>query len=151
MRAGWWLIGTKCGFFILTVLYGIMTAHLRLVLGIVCTVLLILACMTAGCNSSPAPASPAATPASSVGGSTITIRNFAFDPSALTVKTGTTVTWVNNDSPPHAIASDAGSPAAFSSDSLSTGASYQFTFSQPGTYTYHCSIHPSMKGTVIVQ
>lgn len=44
-----------------------------------------------------------------------------------------------------------GSPAAFSSDSLSTGASYKFTFTQPGSYTYHCSIHPSMKGTVIVQ
>jgi plastocyanin len=58
---------------------------------------------------------------------------------------------MNNDSPPHAIASDAGSPAAFSSDPLSTGASYSFTFTQPGTYTYHCSIHPSMKGTVIVQ
>jgi plastocyanin len=58
---------------------------------------------------------------------------------------------VNNDGAPHAIASDAGSPAAFSSDSLSTGASYTFTFTQTGTYTYHCSIHPSMKGTILVQ
>jgi plastocyanin len=58
---------------------------------------------------------------------------------------------VNNDGTPHAIASDAGSPRAFSSDSLSTGASYTFTFTQTGTYAYHCSIHPSMKGTIIVQ
>jgi plastocyanin len=67
------------------------------------------------------------------------------------VKTGTTVTWMNNDGAPHTIVSEAGSPATFSSESLSTGASYSFTFAQPGTYTYHCSIHPSMKGTVIVQ
>jgi plastocyanin len=67
------------------------------------------------------------------------------------VKTGTAVTWVNDDGAPHAIASDAGSPAAFSSNTLSTGASYTFTFTQAGTYTYHCSIHPSMTGTVIVQ
>jgi hypothetical protein len=61
------------------------------------------------------------------------------------------VTWVNNDSPPHALASDAGSPVAFSSDPLATGASYTFTFTQTGTYRYHCSIHPSMTGTIIVQ
>jgi len=69
-------------------------------------------------------------------------QNFAFDPSPLTVRTGTVVTWTNQDAAPHTIVSDAGSPAAFSSDSLSTGASYTFTFTQPGTYTYHCSIHP---------
>jgi plastocyanin len=79
------------------------------------------------------------------------IKNFAFDPVSLTVKTGTAVTWVNQDGPPHTIVSDAGSPVAFSYDSLSTGNSYKFTFTQPGTYTYHCSIHPSMTGTIIVQ
>jgi plastocyanin len=67
------------------------------------------------------------------------------------VKAGTTVTWTNNDGATHAIASDTGDPAAFSSDPISSGATYSFTFTQPGTYAYHCSIHPSMKGTVIVQ
>jgi amicyanin len=128
-----------------------MPEHSYLVLCAACVVLVILACITAGCNSNPAPATPVPPAASSGGGNTITIKNFAFDPPTLTVKTGTVVTWTNNDSPPHAIASDAGSPAAFSSDSLSTSSSYSFTFTQPGTYTYHCSIHPSMKGTVIVQ
>ena len=51
---------------------------------------------------------------------------------------------------PHTIVSDTGSPVTFSSDSISSGASYSFTFTQPGTYAYHCSIHPSMKGTIIV-
>jgi plastocyanin len=128
-----------------------MPAHPRLIISLTCTALVIVACIAAGCSSSPAPASPAATPAASGGGNTIMIRNFAFDPPALTVKTGTAVTWINNDSPPHALASDAGSPEAFSSDPLATGASYTVTFNQPGTYRYHCSIHPSMTGTIIVQ
>lgn len=122
----------------------------RMIFCTACTVLVILFCIAAGCNSSPTPSATTAPPASP-GGNTITIKNFAFDPAVLTVKTGTAVTWVNNDGASHAIASDAGSPAAFSSDTLSTGASFAFTFTQPGTYTYHCSIHPSMKGTIIVQ
>ena len=110
--------------------------------------------MVAGCTSYQTPATtatPAATPTSTSGVNSITIKNFAFDPSTLTVKTGTVVTWINQDATQHTIVSDTGSPAAFSSAPFSTGASYTFTFTQPGTYTYHCSIHPSMKGTIIVQ
>jgi plastocyanin len=128
-----------------------MPEHSRFVLSIGCTAILIIACMAAGCSSSPGPATPATTPASPGGGNTITIKNFAFNPSSLTVKTGTVVTWVNNDGVTHTIVSDTGSPVPFSSDSLSPGASYTVTFTQAGTYTYHCSIHPSMKGTIIVQ
>ena len=138
-------------FFILTVLNEIMPDHSRLVFCIICTVMVIFACMAAGCSSSPPPATPATPSAAAGGGNTITIKNFAFTPQTLTVKTGTVVTWVNNDGVTHTIASDAGSPGAFSSDPLSPGASSTFTFSQPGTYSYHCSIHPSMTGTVIVQ
>jgi len=125
----------------------------RVVFWSACTVMLILACMVAGCSSYQAPATPATvtTLVPSGEASTVNIKDFAFSPSTLMVKTGTTVTWVNLDTAPHTIASDPGSPVAFSSGSLSTGASYRFTFSQPGTFAYHCSIHPSMKGTVIVQ
>lgn len=128
-----------------------MPTYSRLVFWTAGAVLLILACMAAGCSSYQTPSTPATTQVPSTGASTITIKNFAFDPPALTVKTGTGVTWVNQDGAPHAIVSDTGAPAPFSSDTLSTGASYKFTFTQPGTYTYHCSIHPSMKGTIIVQ
>jgi plastocyanin len=131
--------------------YKIMTAHSRLVFCSACIVLLIISCMAAGCSSYQTPSATATPTASTGGGNTITIKNFAFDPSSLTVKSGTVVTWVNQDGVSHTIVSDTGSPAAFSSDSLSTDASYTFTFIQPGTYTYHCSIHPSMKGTIIVQ
>ncbi len=128
-----------------------MSAYSRLVFCTACTALVIISCMAAGCNSLPAPSATTTPPAFAGGGNSITIKNFAFDPPALTVKAGTVVTWVNNDQAPHALASDTGSPAAFLSDTLSPGASFTFTFTRPGTYPYHCSIHPSMKGTILVQ
>jgi amicyanin len=117
-----------------------------------CVILLVLTCTCAGCTSSQGPSAPTATTPVPAGGSNaVMIKNFAFSPATLTVKTGSTVTWTNQDAAPHQVASDPGTPVAFSSDSLANGASYQFTFTQPGTYTYHCTIHPNMKGTIIVQ
>ena len=110
------------------------------------------AALSAGCTAPSTQPQQAATspPAATGSGNTIVIQNFAFSPATLTVPSGTTVTWTNNDSPTHTITSDAGDPVDFSSGSLAPGASYQFTFTTPGTYAYHCSIHPSMKGTVVV-
>ncbi|MEI8060664.1 MAG: plastocyanin/azurin family copper-binding protein, partial [Ferruginibacter sp.] len=79
----------------------------------------------------------------------ILIQNFAFSPSTLTIKVGDSVTWKNQDSASHTIVSDSGSE--ISSSSLSNGGIYTHTFSIAGTYNYHCSIHPSMKGKVVVQ
>ena len=79
---------------------------------------------------------------------TVLIQNFAFSPGNLTVKAGTTVTWINKDSTTHTVASDTG---AFKSGNLNSGANYTFTFTKAGTYPYHCSIHPSMTGKIIVQ
>ncbi|MFA4850426.1 MAG: cupredoxin family copper-binding protein [Methanoregula sp.] len=128
-----------------------MSEHSRLVFCTTCIVIVILACTVAGCTSPQTAPATVASPAATGGENTIAIKNFAFVPTPLTVKSGTTVTWTNQDSAPHTIVSDTGSPVSIVSDSLSTGASFTFTFTQPGTYTYHCSIHPSMKGTVIVQ
>lgn len=77
----------------------------------------------------------------------VTISNFAFAPNSITVKKGTKVTWMNQDSTAHTITGTNGGPdsAAFGS-----GASYSFTFNTVGTFPYHCSIHSSMTGTVIV-
>jgi plastocyanin len=127
-----------------------MHAKSRFIFCLACVVLLIVSCIAAGCSSTQSPPATAAPTISTTGGNTINIKNFAFDPSSLTVKSGTVVKWTNNDGASHTIVSDSGSPVAFSSDSISSGASYSFTFTQPGTYTYHCSIHPSMKGTIMV-
>lgn len=79
---------------------------------------------------------------------TVTLSNYAFNPSELSVKAGDLVTWVNDDSVSHTIVSDSGSE--IESPVLSNGQEYSHTFSQAGTYNYHCSIHPIMKGTVTV-
>lgn len=77
---------------------------------------------------------------------TVTISGFAFSPTPLTVKQGTTVTWVNQDSATHNIKS-----SFFNSKDMDKGGSVTFTFSTKGTFTYNCGIHPSMVGTVIVE
>jgi amicyanin len=77
----------------------------------------------------------------------VTISNMAFNPAEISVKAGTTVTWTNNDSIAHTVTSDTG---VFDSKALNPGQSYSFVFATPGTFTYHCSIHPSMKAGVVV-
>ena len=114
------------------------------------TVVMILACMIAGCYGQ-APAAPASPQPPAGSGTAIAIKNFAFDPPALTVKAGTVVTWRNQDGAAHEIVSDAGSPEAFSSSPIVNGETYSFTFTRTGTYPYHCPIHPSMTGTVMVE
>ena len=79
---------------------------------------------------------------------TVIIQNFAFSPNNLTVKAGTTVTWINKDSTTHTVTSDNGT---FDSGNLNSGANYTYTFNKTGTYPYHCSIHSSMTGTIVVQ
>lgn len=78
----------------------------------------------------------------------IEIKDFAFSPAELTVNIGDRVIWTNSDSAPHTIVANNGE---FSSDNFSKGETYSFIFAKPGTYTYYCGLHPSMKGTIIVR
>jgi plastocyanin len=84
-----------------------------------------------------------------VSANTVKISNFAFSPSEIIVKVGENVTWINEDSAPHAIVSDFGDEMV--SKQLAKGESYTHTFILGAVYEYHCSVHPSMKGKVIVQ
>lgn len=78
----------------------------------------------------------------------IVIQNFAFQPSTLTVKAGTKVTWVNRDDDPHtATAND----KSFNSKTLDTGDRFSMEFDKPGTYAYYCALHPNMTGRVVVK
>ena len=76
----------------------------------------------------------------------VSIAGFAFNPQTITVKAGDTVTWTNNDSATHTATG-----AGFDTGQLGGGASGSVTFSTAGTFAYHCSIHSSMTGTVIVE
>ena len=96
-----------------------------------------------------APASSAASPASGGGGGTaVTIKDFAFSPATLEVPVGATVDWSNQDSTAHTVTADDGS---FDSKSLASGQGFSRTFPTAGTFTYHCSIHSSMKATITVK
>lgn len=87
-------------------------------------------------------------PAISADSGAVTIRNFAFSPSSLTVSAGTAVTWKNLDGEPHTVVSDQG---LFHSGGLDQNDSFTFKFDKPGTYGFICSIHPTMRGTIVVK
>ena len=79
---------------------------------------------------------------------TVTIGNFSFGPSELTIAKGDTVTFVNADDTIHSVVADDGS---FHSDGLDTNDKVTFTFAKLGKIAYHCGLHPFMKGEIIVQ
>jgi len=85
---------------------------------------------------------PAAAPAE------VKIDNFSFGPQTVTVPVGTTVTWTNRDDIPHTAVSTDG---VFKSKVMDTDEKFTYTFTKPGTYSYYCTIHPKMTGTIIVQ
>lgn len=93
-----------------------------------------------------APSSAATSPAA--GGMAVTIKDFAFGPASLTVPVGSTVTWTNQDSAGHTVTADDGS---FASQTIPTGTTFSQTFATAGSFAYHCSIHKSMKATIVVQ
>lgn len=84
------------------------------------------------------------------GGAAVTIVSFQFMPASITVKKGATVTWTNQATIAHTATSLPGAPVAFDTSDISGGGSASVTFNTPGTYNYECSIHNSMRGTVIV-
>jgi plastocyanin len=87
--------------------------------------------------------SGAATPAS---GTAVAIDNFAFSPATLNVKMGQQVTWTNKQDVAHTVTADGGT----FDHPMPSDATFSFTFPKAGTFAYHCTIHPFMKGTIVV-
>ena len=81
---------------------------------------------------------------------TIQIDNYQFLPNTLTIPVGASVTWINQDGDVHTVAAD-DTPQTFKSAGLDTDDKFSFTFTKPGTYSYHCSVHPHMTGKIIVR
>jgi len=86
-------------------------------------------------------------PAVSQQAAAIQIKGFTFNSNNITVRKGTKVTWTNNDAVPHTVTGDNGGP---SSPYINPGGSYSYVFTTTGTFTYYCSIHTNMRGTVQV-
>jgi plastocyanin len=95
------------------------------------------------------PTEPGATAGPDFKPAAVVIENFAFSPAAITVSTGTTVTWTNKDSATHTVVSTSGN--VLNSGNIPQGGTFSFTFKDKGSYDYHCGIHPSMTGKVVVQ
>lgn len=102
-------------------------------------------------GSTAAPAEPSPSVATTAGGSAgttePTIEGSAFHPDQIAAKVGQKVTWTNDDSTNHTVTAD---DSAFDSSALAQGKSFSFTFDKAGTFKYHCSIHTSMTGTVVI-
>lgn len=79
----------------------------------------------------------------------VSIADMSFKPAEISVKKGTKVTWTNNDGIAHTVTETDGKTGP-SSPEMAPGSSYSFTYDEAGTFSYHCSIHPDMTGTVTV-
>jgi plastocyanin len=78
----------------------------------------------------------------------IEIKDFAFNPQTITVKSGEKVIWINRDEEPHTVVSV--EKQFKKSTALDTDQEFTITAGAPGTYTYFCSVHPKMTGTIVV-
>lgn len=78
----------------------------------------------------------------------VAIVNYSFAPQTLHVKVGTTVTWTNMDRVAHTVTSDT---SLFDSGLINHMQSFNYTFKTAGTYGYHCTPHPYMTGSIVVE
>jgi plastocyanin len=123
---------------------------IRLMFGV-----LLLGVTAAGCGSSSAPSAPTSPTSGGGSGNGVSIVNgasgkttTAYAPNPMAVSVGGTITWTNSDNTTHTSTADGG---AWNSGSIAPGASFSHAFPAAGTFTYHCSIHPGMVGTITVQ
>ena len=79
---------------------------------------------------------------------TVRINGMRFEPAYITVKPGATVTWVQDSTMPHSIS---GKNGGLRSNTLNRGQQYSYTFDQSGRFDYACGLHPSMKGSIVVE
>ncbi len=90
---------------------------------------------------------PTTAPEPPTDGNSVAIKNFAFVPPNLSMASGATVTWTNQDDVAHTVSAD--DDKTFDAG-VEPGQTFQFTAGAPGTYTYFCRFHPFMKGTLTV-
>jgi plastocyanin len=106
------------------------------------------ACSSDGSSEAATP--PVATTiaaAPAAGAGAVGIADFKFGPDEVHVPVGGSVQWTNNDSQQHTATSSTG---AFDAGAIQPGASTTVEFKTAGSFTYICSFHPFMTGTVVV-
>jgi plastocyanin len=104
--------------------------------------LLILSFTMWGCSKSGSSATP--------GANEVFIQGMAFTPGSITVAANTTITWTNKDGVSHTVTSDTGVTPSFDSGTINPNKTWSHLFATSGTFPYHCTIHPNMTATVVV-
>jgi plastocyanin len=106
--------------------------------------ILVVAVVATACGGSAS----TTTSGGAAAGGQVVMKGFAFSPGSITIKVGESVTWTNQDGTTHTVTANNGE---FSSGNIASGGGFTFKFDKAGTYPYHCSIHSTMKGTIVVQ
>lgn len=128
-----------------------MTKRQALLLGLGATIVIIAIALVVTHLKPKMTSSPAAVDnTQSVSTNSVQIQNYMFTPNAIKVKIGDTVTWTNKDSVRHNVTADTISSNAPNGPLIGQDEKYSFQFTKAGTYTFHCTPHPYMHGTVIV-
>ena len=105
-------------------------------------------CKGASSSYYSTPTSPSTAPPAPSAPNTVAIQGMAYGPSSITVAKNTSVTWKNNDNVAHTATADDGT---WDTGNIAPGASKSLTFPSGGTFAYHCTVHPMMKATLVVQ
>jgi plastocyanin len=110
-------------------------------------ILLFAAACAVGMTGPTGPVAPSVVGCGGTDGTPVAIVNFAFSPPQVTVSSGAVVTWANSDSAAHTVTFDDGLDCG----QIAQGETVSVHFPTAGSYAYHCTIHPQMTGTVVVQ
>lgn len=122
-----------------------MTIRTRLA-GAALATALTLAAMLTGCSTGTDSAASAAGTVV-----TITVKDMSYQPAEVTIHPGDTVEWIFDDGGmPHDVSGEGDMEGILQSELLTEG-KYTYTFDETGTYTYSCTPHPMMVGTVVVE
>lgn len=117
-------------------------------------VVIIMSMLLTACSgntgTTPTSGSPTVSSSNAV---TVNMKNIQFVPADITIKAGTTVTWVNQDSFAHTVVSGTrdNPTTLFASGDIQAGQIFSYTFTTPGVYPYHCTPHQGMDGQVTVE
>jgi plastocyanin len=105
-------------------------------------------CKNNGSSGYSAPTSPGTSAPTTTVPNTVVISGFAFGPSPITVAKNASITWQNKDNVAHTATADDGT---WDTGTIAPGASKSLIFANAGTFAYHCTVHPMMKATAVVQ
>jgi plastocyanin len=120
----------------------------RYTLPVLAVAALVAAVALTACSQPAAPSGGGTSGGTPSASAQIVLKNIAVSPQQVTIAVGGTVTFVNQDSTDHRMVDDGG---AYDSGMLAPGADFKQTFAKAGTFPFHCSIHPTMTGTIIVK